>query len=354
MITFDGIIFSLRNSLGGIGVYFRELIRHAAMDAQPMQVLLHDPSLTAAGLGCTPDKLQFRKARRLERYRSVDGLPEGIFHSSYYRTAARRNVASVQTVYDFTYEKYGSGAAALAHSLQKRRAIARADAVMCISENTRQDLFEFLPSYPREKVFVTHLAASSQFRPLDAATLESTAAVAQPGIHAPFVLFVSGRSTYKNFAAAVEAVRLAQNVALVCVGAGPFTPAELQLLETSLPGRYSHSGRIDMEGLNRLYNTAVCLLYPSLYEGFGIPPLEAMSAGCPFIALNRSSIPEVAGPAGILLDDPTPELMAAGILKCMDSRERIDLRARGLEQARKFSWENTYAETLRIYRGIGR
>jgi mannosyltransferase len=345
MITFDGIIYSLRSKLGGVAVYFRELVRQAALHGEAMQLLLHDPALAAAEFGCAPQQLHCRSTRTLERYRSIPALPPGLLHSSYYRSSVRRDMGNVITVYDFTYEKYASGPAALVHTAQKRRAIARADAVLCISENTRRDLLEFAPRFPADRAFVTHLAASEEFTPLADAGIPQSR---------PFVLFVSGRSTYKNFGAAVEAIRLEGSLGLLCVGGGPFTPAERTLLEARLPGRYAHAGRVDTAGLNRLYNSAVCLLYPSLYEGFGIPPLEAMRAGCPFIALNTSSLPEVAGDAGILLEESGPEPMMQAIRQCMEPSRRAELLALGLVQAGKFSWSRTFAQTQPVYRGLSR
>jgi mannosyltransferase len=102
-----------------------------------------------------------------------------------------------------------------------------------------------------------------------------------------------------------------------------------------------------------LYNDAVCLWYPSSYEGFGIPPLEAMRAGCPFIALNRSSIPEVAGNAGILLEEADPAAIASAIEQCTLTERRAQLRHLGFEQAQKFSWQHTFEATASIYRELG-
>lgn len=341
MITFDGVVFSLKNRFGGVAVYFRELIRHAAGDGQPLRVLVHDAQLTAEGFGCSPAQLEMRQPRLLERYRSVGGVAPGIFHSSYYRTTAQRGVRNVITVYDFTYEKFARGLPALVHTRQKMAAILRADAVTCISENTRRDLFELLPQCPRDKVFVTHLAAGDSFHPLDSPKVAVT--------ERPFVLFVSGRTTYKNFAAAVGAVALRPELALVCVGGGPFSAEERVLLEKTLPGRHFHSGSIDAAGLNALYNAAICLVYPSRYEGFGIPPLEAMKAGCPFVALRTSSLPEVAGPAGILLEASDARAIALAIDECNNPGRRSELRQAGFEQAGKFSWRKTYDETVAIY-----
>jgi mannosyltransferase len=341
MITFDGIIFTQSSSAGGVAVYFRQLFRHAVAARDDLNMLVHSPKLGAEGFGCRPDQLICRPSRFAERYRDLGGLAPGLLHSSYYRTTSRRGVRNVVTCYDFTYERYWSGPRVVVHSWQKRRAIARADAVLCISENTRRDLEELVPGTDMGKVHVTHLAANEEFQVVEAAPAPR-----------PFVLFVGSRLGYKNFPQAVGGVQLVPDCALVMVGGGPLTPDETAALERALPGRFEHRGGVSTQQLNELYNGAVCLLYPSAYEGFGIPPLEAMQAGCPFVALRISSLPEVAGPAGILLESPDARAIATAIEACASSR-RAELRRLGLEQARNFSWRHTYERTAAIYRSLG-
>ena len=340
MITLDGIIFTQSSSAGGVAVYFRQLFRHAIEHSGDVSMLVHGAHLDARNFGCQPGHLTFRAPRFAERYRDLDGLPPGLLHSSYYRLTSHRGIRNVITVYDFTYERYWSGLRVLVHGLQKRRAIARADAVLCISENTRRDLEELVPGTDMSKVHVTHLAANEEFRPIEAPTPAR-----------PYVLFVGSRLGYKNFPQAVAGMRLVRDCALVMVGGGALTSEETALLERELPGRYEHRGVVSTEDLNALYNGAVCLLYPSAYEGFGIPPIEAMQAGCPFVALSVSSLPEVAGPAGILLETADARAIADAIEACASSR-RAELRRLGFEQARNFSWRQTYEKTASIYRSL--
>jgi len=344
MIVFDGIIFSSKNKSGGISVYFREMLREASLAAEQIQVVVHDKSIKPDDLHVKPEQLLFRPPRLLERSRSLSNLPPGLLHSSYYRTSRQSNVRNIVTVYDFTYEKFSTGIRAAFHTRQKRHAIMRSDAVICISNNTCRDLQQFVPDYPAEKIFVTHLAASGHFEPLESTAVTLTSS--------SFVLFVGGRADYKNFSTAIQALKLIDDVALICVGGGVFSAQERVLLDAALAGRYFHAGSINSAMLNEFYNAAICLLYPSLYEGFGIPPLEAMQAGCPFVALNRSSVPEVAGDAGILLDDSDPQLFADAINECRIAASRAKLRARGFEQAAKFSWNKTFNETSHIYRQL--
>jgi mannosyltransferase len=340
MITFDGVIFTQSSNAGGVAVYFRQLFRHAAESLGDVGMVVHGAGLRADDFGCQPHQLLFRPPRFAERYRDLGGLAPGLLHSSYYRLTSQRGVRNVVTVYDFTYERYWSGPRVVVHGMQKRRAIARADAVLCISENTRRDLQEYVPGADMNKVHVTHLAANDEFRPIE------TVAPARP-----FVLFVGSRLGYKNFPEAVAGLALVPECGLVMVGGGPLNVKELALLERELPGRYQHRGAVSGHELNTLYNAAVCLLYPSAYEGFGIPPIEAMQAGCPFVALARSSIPEVAGSAGILLEFPDARAIADAIEVCGSSR-RAELRRLGHEQARSFSWRQTYEKTAAIYRTV--
>jgi len=343
MITFDGVIFNSRNRLGGVNVYFRELLRRAAQVEQ-IQVIVHDVNISSLDLQIAPAQLDLRRERLFERYRSLSNVPDGLFHSSYYRTSCQPGVLNVVTVYDFIYEKFTTGIRAPVHFWQKRNAIMRSDAAICISNNTKRDLQERVPEYPEEKIFVTHLAASECFKPVS---------VMEPIITTqPYVLFVGGRAGYKNFSTAVEAIGLLNNIALICVGGGAITSQERALLDRTLSGRYVHVGSVGTAQLNELYNLAVCLLYPSLYEGFGIPPLEAMQAGCPVVALNCSSIPEVTGEAGILVDESDPRLIAAAVSECRSADRRLKMRILGFEQAAKFSWDRTFDETLTIYRQL--
>ena len=271
----------------------------------------------------------------------------GIFHSSYYRYANTPNVLNVVTVHDFVYEYFAKGVRRVVHCAQKGLAIRRADMILCDSESTRQDLLRFHPATELSKVRVVHLAASESFFPLPEC-IPLPEELLRAGVSA-YVLYVGDRSRYKNFAVAVEAVSRMDGYALVFVGGKAVTMDEKLLLDKQLPGRYTHLAGVTSSELNVLYNKAHCLLYPSSYEGFGIPPLEAMKAGCPVVALDRSSIPEVCDQAALLATCPAYENFLALMMLLHDSATRRHLKDAGFRQASLFSWDKTFAETVACY-----
>jgi mannosyltransferase len=224
------------------------------------------------------------------------------------------------------------------HSWQKFRSIRNSDAVLCISESTKSDLLEYLPDISGDRIFVTPLAANEAFR-------SSTSCV----LPEDYVVFVGSRVSYKNFSVLVNALAHLPDLRLLVVGGGQFSRVELNLLDRLLPGRYFHQGNVTIERLKQIYGHAVCLVYPTAYEGFGIPMLEAMAAACPVIALKSSSIPEVAGDAALLLEESDPKYLSEAIQHVSRSDVRQDLIIKGKDRAQLFSWDATFNKTRSVY-----
>ncbi|MCQ8897729.1 glycosyltransferase family 4 protein [Limnobacter humi] len=347
MMVFDGIVFSLQR-YGGISVYFNALVSQLAAGPQPCELLLANQGLVGKPADALKPHYSFYSPRLLERYRDVSATGE-LFHSSYYRLPNHRSIRSVVTVYDFTYERYFPFKQRLVHSWQKFRAIRAADAVLCISESTRRDLLTYLPDVNPAKVKVTHLAANPVF--FDDAPFDGPSPLPVQADSAGYVLFVGARSTYKNFMPLVHALN-GSHLHLVCVGGGDFTDPEKLACEQHLAGRYHHLSWADEHTLRQLYREAVCLVFPSLYEGFGIPVVEAMAAGCPVIASNVSSIPEVAGQAGILLDSVTADHLRQAIRDVQDTARRADMVQLGKQHAAQFTWAACANATLEAYQSL--
>jgi mannosyltransferase len=245
----------------------------------------------------------------------------------------------VVTVHDFAYERWVAGPRAWTHTLQKNAAIRHAQAIICVSEATRDDLLEFVPLRSDQRVHVVYNGVGEAFHPLDNC--------ADPTLR-PFALFVGQRGRYKNFSLALKAMELMPDVELFCVGGGPLQQAEVATASHGARARVKHLGTVSDEALNRLYNQAQCLLYPSAYEGFGIPVLEAMRAGCPVVSVSCKAVLEIGGKA-LTVAAPSPEGLAAAVLSTA-SAQRAVLRSQGLALSSRYSWDRHCAETLAVYR----
>jgi mannosyltransferase len=350
----DNIIFSLQRA-GGISVYWCELLRRMLRD----EVSLHaiegrgvEDNIFRAKLKLPQNMVVSNQAipSQIARYLPpFVSMPKGsIFHSSYFRVPWIRNCITIETAYDFTYERFGVGLPRLVHSQQKRHALKAANGVICISESTKRDLLKFIPGVPEDRIRVIHLGYADEFHPLQGDRNQDLRGYGE--LHdLPYLVYVGDRGSYKNFHLAVNAVSLAKGYGLIVVGGGRVNQSDQLLLEERLKGRYLHLDRLPNDKLNGLYNTAHALIYPSSYEGFGLPVIEAMAAGCPVIATDASSIPEVAGEAGLLVDEVSAQAFASRILTLEKSTLRETLVKRGFENVKRFSWERCYQETVDFY-----
>ncbi|WP_255523052.1 hypothetical protein, partial [Aquitalea sp. ASV11] len=209
ILTIDGIIYSLQRN-GGISVYFNELQQRLQNNR-----ILYELVKTNS---------------KLKRYINPRMSDNRIFHSSYYRTARGKNIINITTVYDFTYEFFASGIKKIVHSRQKFNAIKNSECIICISENTKNDLLNFLPDIDSNKIYVTPLGPSSLFHPLH---LENKS-------ECPYILFVGARGGYKNFRNLVLALSMLKDINLKVVGGGYFTNEEQIFLDKYMADRYEH------------------------------------------------------------------------------------------------------------------
>jgi glycosyltransferase involved in cell wall biosynthesis len=218
------------------------------------------------------------------------------------------------------------------------RSVRRATRVLTGSDWTKRDLVERY-AVPSERVVVTPYGVDSTFSP-DGPRWDG----------APYALFVGSLQSRKDPLAAVEALaRTNGDLRLLLVGPdrGLGDEVERVAAQLGLAGRVERVGHVEREQLAALYRGAACLVFPSRYEGFGLPVLEAMASGTPVVATPSSSIPEVAGEAAVLVNR---DQLGAGIERALAERERLAVA--GLERAAQFSWAETARRTAEVYREL--
>ena len=231
----------------------------------------------------------------------------------------------------------------------------RASKVLADSEHSKRDIVRLFGVSPR-KVEVVYLGASPEFRQI----LENEVAVVKRKYDlASFILTVGTLEPRKNVERLLQAfaVLRARESSYQLVHAGPrgwlFNDIMKEVERLGLQSTVRFLGGVPLEDLVGLYNAASVFVYPSLYEGFGLPVLEAMTCGCPVITSNVSSLPEVAGGAGILVDPYDVRQIAEAIREVLEDETRAQaMRQRGLERAKLFSWEQCAQETLSVYQQV--
>ena len=235
------------------------------------------------------------------------------------------------------------------------RAVHRADWILADSENTRRDLIELL-DVPEDRITVIYPAVEDRFRPID--DVEALDRVRQRyDFPHRFILTVGTIQPRKNYLGLIDALaRLdATDVALVIVGGKGWLYDDIyaRVQDLELEDRVLFAGFIDDRDLPAVYNLAQVFCLPSLYEGFGIPPLEAMACGTPVIVSDNSSLPEVVGDAGITIDARDTDALANALSQLLaDPARQRELTKRGLAQATKFSWANAAERLLATYRHL--
>lgn len=344
LLVLDNIVFSLQNA-GGISTYWFEILSRLIRDRHDLRFISRESeNIVAKNLNLPKESVISSGYTNLliDRLSNVsfsNTNDKFIFHSSYNRVTHNAHAKQVVTIHDFVHEKFYSGFRKRVHSYQKSKAIRNADMIITVSENTKKDLMFFFPEIPSEKIRVIYNGVSDDFYPIQTIFESQHKAL----------LFIGSRQRYKNFEFVVDLVSRLPEFCLDIVGS-KLSDSELANLESLIPGRWRLHSNVDNITLNQLYNKSYALVYPSSYEGFGIPLLEAMKTGLPFIALNNSSIPEVAGESGILLPELDILEFKKAVLIIEQKREQLaDL---GYQQVQKFSWEKCYQETLEVYKEL--
>jgi glycosyltransferase involved in cell wall biosynthesis len=223
----------------------------------------------------------------------------------------------------------------------KKMCILNANRIIAISENTKKDILKFYPKIDHEKITVIYHGISYDI-------LESNKKPEEKS----YVLYTGQRNEYKNFTAFVIAVApllLKYDLRLICTGQS-FTKFELALLEKEKINNRTTCAFVPDNELPSLYAKALVFVFPSLYEGFGFPILEAFAAGCPAVLSNTSCFPEIAEDAAAYFDPHSVDDMRSIIEKVIISQSlRSSLIHKGKEQVKKYSWKKCAEETAKVY-----
>jgi glycosyltransferase involved in cell wall biosynthesis len=363
-IAYDYEIFSMQ-TFGGVSRYFCELA--SAVDSTEgcsctIVAGLHRNAYLST-VTCDLLGIPFFPKRSLRTTRTVANQllnkiwfsrhKPDVVHQTYYSGVRRGAVQSAVavTVHDMIHEKFPQFFSKYSRTASRKvRAIRSADAVICVSQTTKRDLLEFLNVDP-SKVYVVYHGTSLASRPTSAEGAEAL------GGSPPFLLYVGPRRGHKNWSSLItalgEAKELSSTFDLICFGGPIFGRSELAAIRRALPRTAVRYATGNDAELAKLYSQAAGLVYPSIYEGFGLPPLEAMAHGCPVICSNSSSLLEMYAGAAHFFDPHDPASIAEAIASVVWSRERTAaLRKAGLQKAQSLSWEKCARETLKVYECI--
>jgi glycosyltransferase involved in cell wall biosynthesis len=261
----------------------------------------------------------------------------------------------VLTVHDLSYLFFPQGFRALNRSYLQtftRLSVRRARRVIAVSESTKRDLVEQYGLSP-DKVDVVHNGVDPGFQPLPVGQV--AAFRREKGLPDRFILFVGTLEPRKNVVRLVEAyARLTkERPPLMLVGGKGWLYDEIftRVEALGLSSEVRFVGYVPADALPLWYSAADLFVYPSLYEGFGLPPLEAMACGTAVISSTASSLPEVVGEAGLLIDPADTEALAKAMEQVLsDTEMRKQMQSAGLVQAQNFSWEKTARQTIESYR----
>lgn len=355
-ILYDHQIFEAQK-FGGISRYFVELMTRLPKQATVKNSILFNENIylrnsnLKKGLELPNFKGRNHVIHKFNNLNSKRILSQGdfdLFHPTYYDPYFLKNIKKpyVVTVYDMIHEKFSEMFCAKSQTKElKKNTILNANRIIAISQNTKHDLMDIY-GIQEDKIDIVYLGHSidhSKITPVD-------------DIPENYILFVGQRGGYKNFKKLVEGYALIhqqfKDIKLVCTGT-PFTSEELKLFHSLGLNDCVKSIFVSDSQLTYLYKKANCFVYPSLYEGFGIPILEAFAAGCPLALSNTSCFPEIAREGGEYFDPNDTESIADTLTRIIESSDlRKDLISRGKKVLTQYSWDKMANETYEIYKKI--
>ena len=359
-ILYDNQMFTFQR-FGGVTRYFADLMYNLPAGEFTFDIPMRycENHYLTETYGQKYDKISFPGNYRIRRriyqlankhisWKAIKFNDYDIFHPTYFnpyflKSIKRRQKPFVLTIHDMTFERYPQDVLIYDRTIpHKKRLIAEADHIIAVSENTKRDIVEQLGTDP-SRISVVHHGYRDIVR-------------AAPQMLDRYVLYVGERKGYKNFFPWLSAIRpifnLDPNLKVVCTGS-MFTTSELKLFKKwNIADRLVHISANDAQ-MASLYKYALCFVFPSHYEGFGIPILEAFANGCPVCLSNASCFPEVAGDAALFFNPCDAQSMQDTLKELLVSNTlRDELRQKGLQRSKEFSLEKMVERTCDVYRKV--
>jgi glycosyltransferase involved in cell wall biosynthesis len=297
---------------------------------------------------------------------SVDVVHYPYFDPFFLSLPSAKKTKTIVTIHDLTPlvfpKHFPAGIKGKIRWLIQKRNLKKVDGIITDSYASKKDIVR-IAGIPEEKIAVVYLAADEVFRKLDKHELQTESIMQKYNLPKKFVLYVGDITWNKNLVRLVQAVQKL-DVPLVMVGKAivdkdfdrenPWNKEQVAFNKISQTDKnIIKLGFLPTEDLVQLYNIATVFVMPSLYEGFGLPVVEAMQCGCPVVTTKNGSLQEVAGDAALYIDGQNVLSIAEGIKKVFtDKKLRSDISDKSIVQARKFSWEKTAKETVDVYKQI--
>lgn len=355
-VVFGPEIWSLQSE-GGISRYFQELFHGLSGFHIKGKILANDLDNSRLNGEMYEGFQILNLDSSINPYTEISthlsqNLKQNILHPTYYSRNLsklhRSRPKVVITVFDMISELFPERKPRFRRFIdEKKDSVDHADHILTISQQTKKDLMNIY-GVPEEKITVTYLGTNLNLFPeVQSFTPTSNS----------YILYVGKRGGYKNFENFISAYSgsryLKSNFSIVAIGGGKFSSREFKFLEKLGVEGKIHQANLEDSLLAMYYRNAACLVYPSLYEGFGLPPVEAMSLNCPVLASTEGSIPEICNDAAQYFDPRSIESIRHTLEVTLQNELLMnEMRKKGLTVAKTFTWENTAKETLNAYQKV--
>ena len=370
-VFIDGIIFG-RQQFGGISRIWEEYLTRLPDSDVNIKLLVpfHHQNLTLNRLLQQSDRYEIVwdyfywplryfgkipvRSRILEWYLYDQ---DDIFHSTYFTTIFNRKIKKVVTIHDMIPELFEETSPnRWTHFIieMKRQVIESVDKIIAVSQNTKEDILRIYPRIPTERISVIYNSVSL-YKNISETPYENLAEKYSLYVRPKeYFLYIGFRNGYKNFELILRLLEQdpsCRDWVFLCVGGEKDDMFPEIIAAKGLSRNFRFLGFVPDDELITLYRNAIAMIYPSLYEGFGLPILEAMANECPVVCSNTSSLPEVAGDAAIYFDPYSTESLKGAIVELL-GRNREAIIAKGLENTRRFSWEQSVKDLVNIYASL--